>query len=326
VGLVTTARVTHAMPASFVANVADRDMEAEIAQQYLQLEVDVLLGGGNRWFSPNLREDGIDVWKMYLKSGYKVVSNRQQLLSQSEQKGRLLGTFADSHLPYSIDRRQQSDWQTTVPSLVDMMSIALERLVHHEQGFVLQVEGGRIDHAAHANDAGALVHEQLAFDECIAVARTFARQHKDTLVIVTTDHGTGGCHINGVGQLYNDTSRTFAALANFKGSWQSVRDHFRAHPPTVEALGDKLRAVTGLQFADRQIKKVLEMAQTNQEKYAVTDYLGALVSDHIAVGWTSHMHTGEQVELCAFGPGSAIVPPYLENWQLHGKMRTALGI
>lgn len=325
-GLVTTTRLTHATPASFVANVPHRDREQEIAQQYLEREVDVLLGGGNQMFSPHVREDGIDIWGSYRKNGYTVVKHREGLLAQTDERGRLLGVFADSHLPYTIDRNHQSSIAEQVPTLAEMMSVTLERMVKHDQGFVLQVEGGRIDHAGHANDAGAIVHEQLAFDECIAVARVFARSHPDTLVIVTTDHGTGGCQINGMGEGYADTNRAFASLANFTGSWQSVHDYFGKTQPTVETLRSKLQQTTGLSIDADKVKSILDAAARDAGEYAITNQLGALVMPHTSVGWTSRAHTGEAVEFCAFGPGSDTFKAYFENWELHGMLRRVLQI
>ncbi|WP_282456434.1 alkaline phosphatase [Chitinophaga sedimenti] len=70
-----------------------------------------------------------------------------------------------------------------------MTSKAIAQLNRNKRGFVMQVEGGKVDWAAHSNDAGALLYDQLAFDEAVGVALEFAKKDGSTLVIITTDHG-----------------------------------------------------------------------------------------------------------------------------------------
>ena len=83
-----------------------------------------------------------------------------------------------------------------------MFSAALNQLNGMKEGFVLQVEGGRVDHAGHGNDAGGILHEFLEFDACIPIALEFIESHPDTMLVVTTDHGTGGCQLDGAGSAY----------------------------------------------------------------------------------------------------------------------------
>ena len=88
------------------------------------------------------------------------------------------------------------------------------------------VEGGRVDHAAHANDAIGAILDQIAFDDAIAMVLKFVSAHPDTLLIITTDHGTGGLQVNGVGSedfdsklpSYNETNSTFLRLTAFNRS------------------------------------------------------------------------------------------------------------
>src|SRR4029434_4694557 len=112
-------------------------------------------------------------------------------LNQPAADARVLGLFWSDHLPYTIDRNREPAMQSRVPTLAEMTSSALQNLSHSPDGFLLQVEGGRVDHAAHDNDAASMLHDQLAFDDAIGVALEFAKEHGDTLVIITTDHGTG---------------------------------------------------------------------------------------------------------------------------------------
>src|SRR5699024_930512 len=143
-GMVTTARITHATPAGFSANVVHRDMEDKIAEQYLEREYDVLMGGGSRHFAIDKREDGKDLHKAFSEDNYTVVHNKQDMANAPNNK-RLLGTFSEAHMPFVIDRTASEELSTTIPNLAEMAETALERLAGHSGGFILQVEGGRID-------------------------------------------------------------------------------------------------------------------------------------------------------------------------------------
>jgi len=109
-----------------------------------------------------------------------------------------------------------------------MFKSALSNLENSKQGFVLQVEGGRVDHAGHANDPGAILHELLEFDECIPVALEFIDKHPDTMLIMTTDHGTGGCQLDGSGARYKDSGPALDRINQFRYSFEWLEKRFRA--------------------------------------------------------------------------------------------------
>jgi alkaline phosphatase len=73
-----------------------------------------------------------------------------------------------------------------------MTSKALDVLAGNEKGFFLMVEGGKIDYAAHHNDAASVILETLAFDKAVQVAYEFQKKNPDTLLVITADHETGG--------------------------------------------------------------------------------------------------------------------------------------
>ncbi len=175
VGLVTNTRITHATPGAFAAHVKLRWMETSVAKHYLETGVDVLLGGGRRNFSKELLGK-------YRENGYTIVDSREDL---GKAEGKVLGLFSDSHMPFRVDRKDE-------PTLPEMSSRALKLVSRDPDGFFLMIEGGRIDHACHMNDAPAMVHELVEFDRVVKMAVDFARKRGDTLVVVTADHATGG--------------------------------------------------------------------------------------------------------------------------------------
>ena len=135
VGLVTTTRITHATPACFGAHVIDRDMENEVAEQYLKQGFEVYMGGGLRNFIPksergSKRKDDIDLISDFKKGGYDVVTNLDELSKLNiNRKTKVLGLFSKSHMPYHIDKPDKA------PSLSDMTAAAIEVRIGRKSPF-----------------------------------------------------------------------------------------------------------------------------------------------------------------------------------------------
>lgn len=197
VGWVTTSYLTDATPACFAAHEVSRDKLAEIANDYLcQTRPNVLLGGGG---------NGLDA-EVVRAAGYWVVTNAAELALLNGGSGvHVAGLFGDGPMPYVYDGLGG------LPSLHQMTAAALGLLSGDPDGFFLMVEGGRIDHACHANDLARCVAETLAFDDAVRVVAAWAKNRTDTLVLVTADHETGGLSVlfdNGKGVLPEVTWRS----------------------------------------------------------------------------------------------------------------------
>jgi alkaline phosphatase len=102
-----------------------------------------------------------------------------------------------------------------------MTRAALARLERHDR-FILQVEGARIDHAAHNSDAPAAIHDQIALDEALDICLEFQRKHPDTLIVLTTDHGNSNLGLNGMGGGYRQSSQRFSALSEVRVSYAEI--------------------------------------------------------------------------------------------------------
>ncbi len=181
-GIVVTSEVQHATPAAFMTHVSSRSNYPEITRQIVEESgVEVLMGGGRSYFTI----EQLDVMK---SRGFALVENRTSLLSVTD--GKLLGLFADGHLPYEMDRNLSS-----VPSLAEMTDKALDIIDDTDNGFFLMVEGSRIDHAGHANDAVRMALEAIAFDDAVKRASDYVSANPNAMLIVTADHETGGFSI-----------------------------------------------------------------------------------------------------------------------------------
>ncbi len=182
-GVMSTSALTHATPASFVANQVSRGMQNEIALDFVKQGPDVFIGGGRKYFEA--REDKLNLTEQLKAKGYEVVYDLEQ--AKASDSGKLAALLADEHLADVISGREYL--------MPEAMSIALDRLSRNKKGFFLMVEGSKIDMRSHSQDIMGCVAETLEFDETVKVALDFARKHKNTLVIVTADHETGGLSI-----------------------------------------------------------------------------------------------------------------------------------
>lgn len=298
-GLVTTTEITHATPAGFATSVKNRDTTDEISAQYLEGKVDVLLGGGRKFFSAANRKDKRDLRMEFSQAGYQVMDAASELSAASVDR-RWLGLFSDSHLPYTIDHRSDAKLQAKVPELAVMTRRALDWLEPHDH-FILQVEGGRVDHGAHNCDAPAALHEMIAFDAAIDVVIAFQKQHPDTLVVITTDHGNGNMGVNGSGNEYEQSSPMFKRIAGVKCSFPEILRQLRRQPLQAAVVAEDV--VNGKSFAITN--GVSTLTSTNQTAVAekarayvpdikeihsvLADTTGYKVSDRRAVSFQSYL-------------------------------------
>jgi len=183
-GLVATSTITHATPASFIAHNVDRGKYEQIAMDFLKTDIELVIGGGEDHF--NLREDSLDLIEVFQEKGYSFVRDIYEIEKSSNKT--ICFTSKESNPPAN---------ERKVRLLPDATRIAIDYLSGKGDGFFLMVEGSQIDWAAHDHNTEGVVAEVLDFDEAIGEALKFALKNKETLVIVTADHETGGMGING---------------------------------------------------------------------------------------------------------------------------------
>ncbi|HNQ90732.1 MAG TPA: alkaline phosphatase [Verrucomicrobiota bacterium] len=314
-GLVTTTEITHATPAGFAANTDNRGTAEHIALQYLERKIDVLLGGGRKYFEPTRRKDKRDLHAEFARAGYSVLQTASQLAAAPRGQP-CLGTFASGHLPFTIDHQASDELRKTVPTLADMTRAALRQL-EAAGHFILQVEGGRVDHGAHACDIATAVRDLVAFDDALAICLEFQQRVPDTLLVVTTDHGTANPGLNGTGSGYKETIPLFTNILKATRSFESLEPDLVKNPSAAH-LQRLLKEATGYNAPDAKIALVLAAFQKKgQALYShmnsVEAHLGQLLANHLGVGWTGTSHTADFVPLVAFGPGASRFTGFLQN-------------
>lgn len=326
-GLVTTATITHATPAGFAANVMSRGDEATIAEQYLQRDFHVLLGGGNRFFDQTEREDGRDLYAGFANNGHAVVRNSRELMALNDNQEKILGIFANGHLPYEVNRLHNESLKQEVPSLAEMTQKALAVLNRNPNGFIVQIEAARVDHAAHGNDTAGLLFDQLAFDNAIEVALTFKESNPDTLVIITTDHGNANPGLSSGGAA-NGGAGSFEILSKCKGTYDRLGLEQGMDRRQILAAFER---VMQLEISDRDA----DIIKARLDDYLEVPYsrmaglfavIGQVMANYTDIGWVGNAHTSDLVELYATGPGSDQVKPFILNTDLFKVMTGALGL
>jgi alkaline phosphatase len=286
-GLVATSSITHATPAAFASHVPDRDLYWEIARQLAGAEVDVMLGGGRRYFDPTRRSDSLDL-RSELEAQHTYIETPAELadLNTAEVQG-LVGLFADTDMPAAPERS---------PTLPEMTRVALEVLDHDPDGFFLLVEGSQPDWRGHDHEPlSAIVAEMLDVDRAVAVALEYQRTHPETLIVVTGDHETGGLAIEQMGSR-RQLSRAAAA---------------------ADAAAVQLTEAGGL--ASGEVSTLADsVAESMGRLSSLMRRQARLVADSsvLIAAYTTGDHTAQMVPLFAAGPGAELFGGIKDNWRI----------
>ncbi len=286
-GLVSTSAISHATPAVFASHVNSRNNQEEIVRQYIdQGVVDVFLGGGLQYFLPESeggRQEDRHLVNEAIDQGYQFVENREELLDIEE--GTILGLFADDAMEPELHREE-----TDQPSMAEMTSSAIDVLSQNDEGFFLMVEGSQIDWAGHANDAAWAMSDTAAFEEAVISALEFAGQDEETLVVIAGDHDTGGMTLGG----YNSKGSDVEILHDVTATGDYMAGQLNSDRSDVIDVVEEYAAIT---LTD-------EEAQTIQQSDNPSLAINQIISDYAGVGWSTTSHTGIEVPIYAYGPGS----------------------
>ncbi|MEZ7893026.1 MAG: alkaline phosphatase [Candidatus Wallbacteria bacterium] len=344
VGLVTTSGITDATPGGFSAHVPSRYDEEKIAEQQLALGIDVLMGGRKQFFLPKTakdideknkekdndkkddgkRKDGRNLMLEARNNGYTVVETSKGL-NLAPANSKILGLFNMANMSSEIDRAA-----TLEPSLAEMTEKALQVLSKNKNGFFAMIEGGRIDHASHRNDTAAMIHEVLAFDKAIGAALNFAKNNPDTLIIVTSDHETGGFAMIGNGKTNKEyIGMDFEAVSKVTASFESILKKIKKNP-TPENVKAIVKKYMSIELTDEEANIVATDSIKKMDPYNYTyEYLHSLafvLRTYFRAGWTGATHTAEPIYLYGTGPGSEMLKGLIHNTDLFTIMKTALNL
>lgn len=326
-GCVTTVPITHATPAGFCVNSKSRNAQEDIAEDYLNLGFDIMMGGGDAYFNPKSRKDKKDLYAAYKAEGYQVVKSRSEM-QQATTSQPILGVFSEEGLPYYVDRNSDENLKKVIPTLAEMAEKAIDRMKNHKSGFVLQIESGKVDWAAHANDIAGLIHDQIAFDEAVKVAMDFAEKDQETLVIITTDHGNAN-----PGIIYGkETNANFDSIHKYTQTNEWILNQIKADS-SVSQVQEIIEKANGHSISTDEAKTVLSYYDGLHKQDGLYNYkklpykaFATMQEQSNAVGWISMNHSADYVELAMYGPGSELLKPFIKNTDLHYLMLQAAEI
>ncbi|MDO9510584.1 MAG: alkaline phosphatase [Bacteroidales bacterium] len=343
VGIISTVSLNHATPAAFYAHQPERDLYYEIASEIPASGFE-FFGGGGLYQPKGKNKDLPDVFESLKASGYSLLTGKRELKNLKPTNGKVfvmntrLGKGAE--MPYTIDRDTCIDF-----SLADITSKAIEYL-NNPKGFFMMIEGGMIDWAGHSNDAATIIHEVMDLDNAVDVAYRFYLKHpRETLIIVTADHETGGLALGWAGKKY---ALNLNLLATQKASHYELENAFKAyyseyckkgcsyddvlkhfypvlglHPDSLnEAEKDmiwtafKASIYKSMPYADKKLNDAIWGSNDPLSNTAIK-----ILNQKAGIGWTSWSHTGTPVPLMAIGAGSHLFDAYLDNTDIVRHLR-----
>lgn len=343
VGVTTSVSVDHATPAAFYAHQADRNMNYEIAVDLTKANFDFYAGGG--FLKPDKtydKKDAPNIFPIFEEAGYTVARGYSDYKAKSKDAGKMILIQEEgkdpSCLPYAIDRKEGD---LTLPEITESAISFLTK--GNNKGFFLMVEGGKIDWACHGNDPATVFEEVIDLDNAVKVAYEFYKKHpKETLIVVTADHETGGMSL-GTGRY----ELRLKALTNQEQSQDLLskaitdlrKDSDKASWEEVKALlADKMGFWEELPLTWEQEKMLRDEYETSFVKnkvvfeeslYAKTEPLAAaarkVMSQIAMVGWTGSGHTAGYVPVFAIGAGSDLFVGKMDNTEIPKRIAKAAG-
>jgi alkaline phosphatase len=333
--LVTNAAVYDASPAAFVCHVPNRRDYAKIVSRYLDLEPDLVLGGGKDQFLPkshtgSRRGDEMDMIGAFEKKGYRHVTNKAEL--DKTARGKVLGLFSLRDMSFEIDRDKNNE-----PSVYDMTRATI-RLLNDQnpRGFFAFIESENIDSAGHLSDVTSVIHDYREFDRAVGLAYEFYRKYpRDTLIIVTSDHETGGLGftlalkdltLTKVDNQAVGTIEDFKKLQTIGISLQKA-SQILGRSPTGDAV-DKLmnEHFRGFTLAPEFKEAIVKRQPISRT--LITDLtaqaLGAMIANNTQAYWQTSGHTNQPVLVAALGVGSERFRGYYDNADFGKKLKAII--
>ena len=344
VGVTTSVSVDHATPAAFYAHQPNRNMYYEIALDLPKANFDFYAGGG--FLKPTTtadKKEAPSIFPIIEEAGYTIAKGIDDFKVKSTQADKMILIQKDganpSCLPYSIDRK---DGDMTLAEITESAVSFLTK--GKNKGFFLMVEGGKIDWACHSNDPATVFEEVIDMDNAIKVAYEFYKKHpKETLIVVTADHETGGIAL-GTGRY----ALNLKALENQKASAEELskkisdlrkaKNNHVAWEDVKNLLSEQMGFWSVLPISWEQEKKLRDEYEKSfvknkvefaESMYAKTEPMAAKakeVMDQIAmVGWTSGGHSAGYVPVFAIGAGSDLFIGKMDNTEIPRRIAKAGG-
>lgn len=344
VGIATSVSVDHATPAAFYAHQPNRSRYYEIALDLPKAGFDFYAGSG--FLKPTTtadKKEAPNVFPIIEEAGYTIARGLDEYKEKAADAKKMILIQKEgaepSCLPYAIDHEEGD---LTLPEITESAVSFLSK--GNKKGFFLMVEGGKIDWACHSNDPVTVFEEVIDLDNAVRVAYEFYKKHpKETLIVVTADHETGGMGL-GIGKY----ELHLKSLLNQKQSQDLLSKAItdlrkdKAGKASLNEIKDLLTEKMGfwkeLPLTWEQEKMLRDEYEQSFVKnkvvfeeslYARTEPLAAaarkVMSQIAMVGWTSSSHTAGYVPVFAIGAGADLFTGKMDNTEIPKRIAKAAG-
>lgn len=342
VGIATSVSIDHATPGAFYAHQPDRSMYYEIAKDLIKANFDFYAGSG--FLEPETtfeKQKATSLFSLFNESGYTLTRGYNDYLSKSKDAEKLILIQKEgkdtSSLPYAIDRKEDDLTLSQITqSAIDFLS------KKDKKGFFLMVEGGKIDWSCHSNDAATTFHEVMDMNNAIKIAYEFYKKHpKETLIVVTADHETGGIAL-GVGpyelnlkalqyqkRSVDELSKEISLFRKEKGkkaTWEDMKEFLGKEMGFWKELSltwDQERKLHD-EFENSFIKN---KSALDENLYAKNEAMAVrakeVMSEIAMISWASGGHSAGFVPVFAIGAGSELFKGKMDNIEIPKRIAKA---
>ena len=346
VGVVTNTEIEDATPAGMVAHVRRRSDYDDIVRMFFEVKPDVMMGGGSAYFLPKSdpagkRKDEENYLEKFKAAGYRFAATATEMKAAAAEQGtqRLLGLFHPGNLDGALDRKLLKKGTVSrypdQPDLADQTQAAIDILSRGANGFVLMVESGMIDKYSHALDWERAVFDTIMLDNAVAVAKRFAAQRDDTLIVVVGDH----THPVSIIGTYDDT-RPGERLRDKLGVYNNAGfpNYPAAGPDGYPASIDVTRrlAFVFAGFPDHcasgkpYLGGPFRPTESKENKAVANEVFctpeATRMQGNLPFTQPQGVHSADDVVLTAMGPGAELYRGRLDNTRVFRVIATALGL
>jgi alkaline phosphatase len=308
-GLAATSHIVHATPASYmVANELRRNY-AEIADSFYDDRIngehlaDIMLGAGWGHF---IRDDR-NVVDEFVADGYQYIDKYAQL-SDINPAVPVLGLFGDNSLPWALDDAEPLRLTKLTEAIVPYLASADSG---NDNGYFLLLEASQVDWAGHGNDIASAMAEMHDLAKTIEFLYDYVEKNPDTLVVLTADHSTGGMAIGAKGDYRWEPQY----LKGFKASVTTIAMNINEQADKAQYAQEMF----GFALDDDDIAAI-NAINPDMEPRPIEAVLKKVIDKRTNTGWTTSGHTGEDVQVFAFGPGAARFEGNLNNTDIAHKI------
>ena len=344
VGVVTNTEIEDATPAAMVSHTRRRAGYDDIVRMFYDVQPEVMMGGGTPNFTSGKRADGDDYLAKFAAAGYAYARTNLEMLEAAAKPDtkKLLGLYNNRNVDGALDRKFLKKGTVPLypdqPDLTDQVKAALQVLTRNDKGFMLMVESGRIDKYSHSLDWERAVYDTIMLDNAVKVAKDFAGDRNDTLIIVVADHA----HPISIIGTYDDEAgfglRDKLQLYEKSKFPNYGKPDAEGYPPSVEV--SRRLAVVFAAFPDHCDAGKPYVAGENvpagpagpDDKKAVPNEANCQVPGAMRrygnLPFTADrgIHSGDDVVLTAMGPGAEQFHGRIDNTRVFRAMAVALGL